>query len=308
MYLRRRLAAERHENEPTACLSLPKGRKPWVAQGGRAPEGRKSSYDMTAQIFASRQTFGQRYDTIDSMLKLKPTFRLIRSLTPLLCTLSLSARQFDFALPYQAKPQTEPAASQLLIETTSLPGTYPRATYSQRLQVRGGTAPYRWLVQNGDLPPGLILDQDGTLHGSPERTGEYRFTISVTDNSRPPQAVQREYALIVVAALSMKWKTPPHVTVNRLDGSVEVSNTTPDDFDLTFIVLAVNENNRATAIGYQRFTLKRGATDFELPFGDTLPHGAYVVHADAVGEIPEKNQIHRTRLQTPAPLQVTVGP
>lgn len=247
-----------------------------------------------------------------SMPILRPTFRRLRCLAPVLCTLALSACQFDFlTLPVQVKAQTKtPAAdaSQLLIETTSLPGTYPRATYSQRIQVRGGTTPYRWRVEKGDLPPGLRLDDDGTLHGSPERIGEYRFTISVTDNSRPPLAVQREYTLIVVAALSMKWKIPPHVTSNRLDGSVEVSNTTPDDFDLTFIVLAVNENNRATAIGYQRFTLKQGTTDFELPFGETLPHGAYVVHADAVAEVAEKNQIHRTRLQTPAPLQVTAGP
>jgi hypothetical protein len=48
--------------------------------------------------------------------------------------------------------------------------------------------------------------------------------------------------------------------------------------------------------------------DFEIPFGDTLPSGAYVVHADAVGEVAEKNQIYRARLQTPGPLQVAVGP
>jgi len=33
-----------------------------------------------------------------------------------------------------------------------------------------------------------------------------------------------------------------------------------------------------------------------------------VVHADAVGEVAEKNQIYRARLQTPGPLQVAVGP
>jgi len=210
----------------------------------------------------------------------------------------------------RARQASSPAqgGSQLVIDTISLPGTYPRATYLVHMQARGGTLPYHWRVEKGDLPPGLKLEDDGTLQGSPERVGEYRFTISVTDNSRPSLAIQREYTLKVVAALSMQWKTPAHVTGSRIDGSVEVSNTTPDDFDFTFVVLAVNENGRATAIGYQRFPLKKGTTDFEIPFGETVARGYYVVHADGVAEVAEKNQIHRARLQTPVPLQVVAGP
>ena len=68
------------------------------------------------------------------------------------------------------------------------------------------------------------------------------------------------------------------------------------------------ENGRATAIGYQRFPLKKGTTDFEIPFGETVARGYYVVHADGVAEVAEKNQIHRARLQTPVPLQVVAGP
>jgi len=74
------------------------------------------------------------------------------------------------------------------------------------------------------------------------------------------------------------------------------------------VVLAVAENGRATAIGYQRFDLKKGTTDFEIPFGENLPHGGYVVHVDGVGEVAALNQINRARLQTPGPLQVAVGP
>ena len=64
-------------------------------------------------------------------------------------------------------------------------------------------------------------------------------------------------------------------------------NTTNDDLDFTFVVLAVADNGRATAIGYQRFPLKKGTVDFEIPFGETLAHGAYVVHVDGVGEIAD---------------------
>jgi hypothetical protein len=54
--------------------------------------------------------------------------------------------------------------------------------------------------------------------------------------------------------------------------------------------------------------LKKGTVDFEIPFGENLAHGAYTVHVDGVGEIAEKNEIHRARLQTPAVLQVVAGP
>jgi hypothetical protein len=108
--------------------------------------------------------------------------------------------------------------------------------------------------------------------------------------------------------LSLKWKTPAHVSGNRVEGSAEVSNTTPDDIDLTFIVMAVPDNGRATAIGYQHFLLHRGTVGKELPFGETLPHGGYVVHVDAVGEVSPKNLIYRDRIQTPGQLQVAMGP
>jgi Putative Ig domain len=202
----------------------------------------------------------------------------------------------------------EPDSTPLIIDTASLPGTYPRAAYAVHLHARGGAPPYQWKVESGDLPLGLRLEDDGTLHGSPERTGEFRFTISARDGSRPQQAVQREYALNVVSAISMQWKMPAHVTGSRIDGSVTVTNTTDDDLDFTFIVMAVADNGRATAIGYQRFPLKKGTIDFELPFGETLAHGAYVVHVDGVGEIADKNEIHRARLQTPVALQVVAGP
>jgi hypothetical protein len=78
--------------------------------------------------------------------------------------------------------------------------------------------------------------------------------------------------------------------------------------DLTFIVLAVAENGRATAVGYQHFVLRRGTIAKELPFGETLPPGGYVVHVDAVGEVERKKLIYRERMQTASPLQVTVGP
>jgi hypothetical protein len=154
----------------------------------------------------------------------------------------------------------------------------------------------------------MKLSDDGVLSGTPSSVGDFRFTVSVTDTSQPAVTARREVVLHVVPPLLLEWKRPAKVSGNRIDGSVQVSNGTEDDFDLTFIVLAVAENGRAVAIGYQRFPLKTGTTDFELPFGDTLPKGGYVVHVDVVGEVAPKDAIYRARLQTKDRLAVVVGP
>jgi putative Ig domain-containing protein len=208
----------------------------------------------------------------------------------------------------QRPAASAPEGGALVIDTTSIPSGYTRGTYTFTFRAHGGIPPLHWKVEKGELSPGLRLEDGGTLHGAPEKPGQYRFTVSVTDNGKPPQTVEREFVLNVLRALVLQWKIPPHVAGSRIEGSVQVSNETPDDFDFTFYVLAVAENGRATAIGYQRFPLKQGTTDFEIPFGENLPHGAYVVHADAVGEVAEKGHIYRDRLQTPGPLQVVAGP
>ncbi|MGB8064272.1 MAG: putative Ig domain-containing protein [Candidatus Sulfotelmatobacter sp.] len=203
-------------------------------------------------------------------------------------------------------PQSEP---ELLIQNESeLPDAYPRMPYEYRFHARGGVPVLHWRVEKGALPPGMKLEDDGLLQGSPEHKGEFQFTVSVRDGGKPQQAVQKGFTLHVQSALILTWKVPAHVNGNRIEGSVDVSNATPEDVDLTFIVMAIAANGRATAIGYQHFVLVRGTIGKELPFGETLPHGAYVVNVDAVGEVAAKNLIYRERMQTPSALQVTVGP
>lgn len=201
-----------------------------------------------------------------------------------------------------------PPEGDLVIQNDrELPDTYPHAAYEYRFRARGGVPTLHWRLEKGALPVGLKLDDDGLLHGSPERTGEFEFTLSVRDGGQPQQVVQKVFFLRVRSAMVLNWKNPAHVNGSRIEGSAEITNTTADDIDLTFVVLAVAGNGRAVAIGYQRFVLRRGTVSQELPFGENLPHGGYVVHVDAVGEVPARNVIYRERLQTQA-LQVSVGP
>jgi hypothetical protein len=197
----------------------------------------------------------------------------------------------------------------LVIEPGELPATYPHGPYQVNFHARGNYVPVlRWRVESGALPPGIKLEDNGVLHGEAERAGEFQFVVAVRDGGQPQQAMQKGFVIKVVEAITLAWKVPAHVTGNRIDGSVEVSNTTADDMDLTFEVKAVNENGRATEIGYQHFPLKKGTIAMALPFGETLPHGAYIVYVDVNGEIAKRNAIYKEQMKTPAALQVVVGP
>jgi hypothetical protein len=200
------------------------------------------------------------------------------------------------------------SASNLAVEAASLPNAAPHHPYRFEFRTLNGIPPLKWTVIDGDVPAGLQLSEDGVLAGRPIAAGQFRFLVQVTDSSRPPQTAKRSVDLRVVPPLLLEWKNYAKVSGNRIDGTVVVSNGTEDDFDFTIVVLAVADNGRATAIGYQHFPLKTGATSFEIPFGETLPRGAYVVHVDAIAEVPPKDAIYRARLQTRDPLQVAVGP
>jgi hypothetical protein len=218
-----------------------------------------------------------------------------------------------------AKAQTSSAAADqaapddnkdgLVIGPAELPGTYPQGPYQFAFYARGNYVPVvHWRVESGALPPGITLDDNGVLRGAAKRAGEFQFVVSARDGGQPQQAVQKAFTIKVVDALTVTWKDPAHVTANRIDGSVEVTNTTADDIDLTFDVKAVAENGRATEIGYQRFPLKKGTVAMTLPFGETLPHGGYMVYVNVVGEIAKRNAIYREQMKTPTALQVVVGP
>ena len=247
------------------------------------------------------------------MEKNQRTRRVADLVILLACAAGLAACQFGLAKAGDQQTGTEgapPAPEQgpgLVIENDSeLPETYPQGPYELRFRAHGGISVLHWKLQKGSLPTGMKLEDNGLLHGQDEHSGGFQFTVSVTDG-RPQQEVQKAFVLRVRSALTLNWKVPARVNGNRIEGSAEVSNTTLDDMDLTFIVLAVAENGRATAIGYQHFVLRRGTIAKELPFGETLPPGGYVVHVDAVGEVASKKLIYRQRMETPTPLQVTAG-
>lgn len=176
------------------------------------------------------------------------------------------------------------------------------------LHAQGGVPPYHWRLVAGELPDGVQLTNEGVLTGRPAKSGIFPFTVTVEDSAHPAHSINKELRAQVTGSLVLEWLQPPTVLGDRIDGVAQLSNGSKDDFDLTFIVVGVNEMGRATALGYQHVTLPAGTVNLRVPFGSSLPRGAYVVHADAVAEIAAKNTILRRRLQTPAPLPVAQGP
>lgn len=207
-----------------------------------------------------------------------------------------------------ARAQMANPGQPLVLQTKTLPRATVRQKYEVHLAARGGVPPLKWEVTDGPLPQGVVLQQDGELSGAPTQTGEFRFTVTVTDSDRPANQRSQQLTLTVVSPLMARWGRYPKLNGQRLEGSIFVSNQTDHDFDLTFIVLAVNEIGRATAIGYQHFPLKKNTDEMELPFGDNLPNGLYELDADVVAEVAAANSIYRAHLQPTEKFRIQQGP
>lgn len=70
----------------------------------------------------------------------------------------------------------------------------------------GGSQPYTWSVSMGALPGGLNISTDGTISGTPTRSGSFTFTVEVVD------------AGMATANLSGAISVAPRLTVYHVGG------------------------------------------------------------------------------------------
>src|SRR5262249_1575315 len=59
------------------------------------------------------------------------------------------------------------------IVTTALTQGTINSPYSQVLAASDGVTPYQWSVSNGALPPGLSLNSNGTISGTPTQAATF---------------------------------------------------------------------------------------------------------------------------------------
>jgi hypothetical protein len=105
------------------------------------------------------------------------------------------------------------AGKPLAINQTSLS---PRATlqgkpYSFQLTAQGG-GNQTWSIQSGSLPTGVTLTSGGLLTGTPTASGDYSFTVKVTDGSR---SATQSYTLTVATELKVAAAVVPAAEVSR---------------------------------------------------------------------------------------------
>jgi subtilisin-like proprotein convertase family protein len=69
----------------------------------------------------------------------------------------------------------------LSITTASLPDGRLGQPYTQNFAAAGGTAPLIWNLAAGTPPPGMAINGNGSIFGTPTQAGTFNFTIRVTD-------------------------------------------------------------------------------------------------------------------------------
>jgi YVTN family beta-propeller protein len=112
------------------------------------------------------------------------------------------------------------AQTALAITTGSpLPNGIAGADYTAAFEASGGTAPFHWSVATGTLPAGLSLDAaTGTLRGRPSSTGDFGFTIEVTDSSGA--RARKTFQLTITAADANLVITTPSPLPNAVTGTL----------------------------------------------------------------------------------------
>lgn len=120
--------------------------------------------------------------------------------------LALAACVGDDAEPVPDKAEGQPipagVARPLLsgefgIELSAAPIARLGEDYKTSISVGGGTAPYRFQITAGDIPPGLTFDREtGIFWGTPSQLGRFELTVQIFDARG--KSVSGPFALTVI--------------------------------------------------------------------------------------------------------------
>jgi hypothetical protein len=108
---------------------------------------------------------------------------------------------------FQPQPETSTASfafeistsvsASLTVAALALPNGQISQTYQATVTAAGGTSPYSWSISSGSLPPGLGLAPGGEISGAPTASGDYPFTLKVTDSGAARQSATQANAIVV---------------------------------------------------------------------------------------------------------------
>jgi hypothetical protein len=119
---------------------------------------------------------------------------------------NLTLQVTDSSWPTQltaSQPFVLEVTSSLQITTTLLPEITAGTDYSGPVDAVGGTVPYHWSISTGTPPSGISLSSStGDFTGTTSQTGQFTFTVKLTDSSSPPQTASQSLSVTVVPAES----------------------------------------------------------------------------------------------------------
>ena len=113
----------------------------------------------------------------------------------------------------------ETSAPQFAILTTSLPDGTTQVPYNAQLITANGTAPVSWTMVSGSgaMPPGLTLNPNGTITGTPQvnSSGTYSFTVRATNSNGNGEVATQAYTVVINSNITITTTALPVATLNE---------------------------------------------------------------------------------------------
>lgn len=106
------------------------------------------------------------------------------------------------------------------------------AAYADTVRATGGNGAFVWSVSSGGLPPGLSLEPNGVLRGTPAAGGAFHFTATATSDDL---SAQREFTLVV---------TKPALAAGEVLDALLAGGTALTSDERSFLDLLGNRNGR----------------------------------------------------------------
>jgi hypothetical protein len=94
----------------------------------------------------------------------------------------------------------------LYIFTPELPDCPVDTSYFAEITALLGKPPYAWTIKSGHLPPGLQLQltqNSARIEGTPTQTGQYSFTLAVSDSHLPANHGEKVFTINISGSLEI---------------------------------------------------------------------------------------------------------